>query len=217
MEGESREPAETPGEWTETRVVGAAWGTLSSARQETVVWRDASPSLCCPLPSMQGHQCISWPEEASQRFGKPLQCGCCGCCLVALKLSARWVSRGRALQPGLPFSNTLPPLHPRLSNARDTTAVLQSSPPSWVTLRSSSTSHCTSPRCHPSTALTLSRCVGPGCCRHFLRELWANSVRAHGADSMPPSLHPQYAVQCLAHHRLSPAPDREDHILSILP
>lgn len=45
---EAGESAVTPGEWDETPPVGAAWGTLGDARQETAVLKDASSSLLSP-------------------------------------------------------------------------------------------------------------------------------------------------------------------------
>lgn len=119
-----------------------------------------------------------------------------------------------ATLPSLPA--TLPLLCLRLSNARDTTMVLQSSP-SRVTPCSSSTSHHTSPRCYPSSALAPSRHVGLRCCCPLPRDLQDNKVKVLGARTIPPLLHPLYTVQCFTHPSLSPAPDRVDHILSILP
>lgn len=113
------------------------------------------------------------------------------------------------------FPTTLPLLCLRLNNARDTTMVLQSSS-SHVTPCSSSTSHHTSPRCHPSSALAPSRHLGLGCCCPFPRDL-QDKVKVLGAGAIPPLLHPLYTVQCPTHRSLSPAPDRVDHILSILP
>lgn len=115
------------------------------------------------------------------------------------------------------FPTTFPLLCLRLSNARDTTTVLQSSPPSRVTPCSSSTSHHISPRCHPSSALALSKHVGLRCCCPFPRDLQDNKVKVLGAVALPPLLHPLYTVQCLTRPCLSPAPARVDHILSILP
>lgn len=110
-----------------------------------------------------------------------------------------------AEQASLPsFPIVFPTLCPRLSNTGDAAGLVQSSPPSRVSLCSSSTSHHTSPHCHPGAALTLSRCMGLGCCHLFPRHPWANKVRAHGADAVPPSLYPRYMVQHLMHPRLSP-------------
>lgn len=207
-----------PGEWVDTMLVGAARGTLGDTRQETVVRRDASPSLCCLVPGIHEHPRVSWPEEAppalwepsAARASQPPSCSVEASIQVGLG-GPRAASSPAAWAALLSFPTTFPLPHPGLSDARDTAAVPQSPPPRWVTPRSGSTSHCTSPRCHPGTALT------PSCCRRFPRHLRANNVRACGADAMPPSLHPQYAVQRLARPRLSPAPARADHTLSILP
>lgn len=153
-----------------------------------------------------------------------------------LKAAAAWISQynietasqmglqGPAAASSLKAHATLPSfpttfslLCLRLRNARDTTMVLQSSPPARVTPCSSSTSHHTSPRCHPSSALASSMHVGLRCCCPFPRDLQDNKVKVLGAGAILPLLHPPYTAQCLACPSLSPAPDRVDHILSILP
>lgn len=155
-------------------------------------------------------------EAAAARAPQPLPCSIETVSQVGLQGPAA-ASSPKAC-PTLPsFPATFPLLCLRLSNAGDTTTVLQSSPPSRVTPCSSSTSHHTSPRCHLNSALALSRHVGLHCCCAFPRDLPANKVKALGAGAMPPSLHPLYTVQRLARPSLSPAPARVDHILSILP
>lgn len=102
-----------PGEWDDTMLVGAARGTRGDTRQETVVRRDASPSLCCLVPGIHTNTHVFHGlRKPPQHFGNPLQRGHPSRRLTVLKLPSRWVSGGQELppapQPGLPFPPSQP-------------------------------------------------------------------------------------------------------------